>query len=129
MHYVTDSHSLIWYLTDDKRIGRDALSIFTKADRGEATIIVPTIVLAEIIFICEKKKVNLEIKNVIDKIKVSLNYLSYNLDVEILEKIISLKNVSEMHDRILVATAKLLNATLITKDEEITWSNEVKVVW
>ena len=129
MHYVTDSHGLIWYLTEDKRLGRNALFIFTKADRGEATIIVPTIVLAEIIHICEKKKVDLQVKKVIDKIKSSLNYLSYNLDIEVLEGVTSLKNISEMHDRILVATARLLNAILITKDKEITKSKVVKTIW
>ena len=129
MHYATDSHSLIWYLTEDKKLGKNALSIFTKADNGEITIIVPTIVLAEIIYICEKKKVELEIKRVVDKIKSSLNYLSYNLDIETLEAVISLKGIFEMHDRILVATAKLLNATLITKDEEIITSNVVRTIW
>lgn len=34
-----------------------------------------------------------------------------------------------MHDRILVATAKLLNAALITKDEEIIKSKVVRTIW
>ncbi|RLI85755.1 MAG: type II toxin-antitoxin system VapC family toxin, partial [Candidatus Altiarchaeales archaeon] len=33
------------------------------------------------------------------------------------------------HDRVIVATAKLLNAKLITKDEEIKESGLVEVVW
>ena len=33
------------------------------------------------------------------------------------------------HDRIIVATAKLLNATLITKDEKIKNSKIVKTIW
>lgn len=129
MYYVADSHSLVWYLTDDKKLGQKALNLFLKADNGEAIIIVPTIVLAEIIYICERKKANLEIKDVINKIKHSLNYLSYNLDIETLEKVISLKSLSELHDRIVVAIAKLLDATLITKDQQIIDSNFVKTIW
>jgi len=37
--------------------------------------------------------------------------------------------LKEMHDRIIVATAKLLNAVLITKDEEIIKSKIVKTIW
>lgn len=69
MYHVTDTHSLVWYLTEDKKLSKSALSIFTKADNGDTIIIVPTIVLAEIIHICEKKKKNLEIKNVMDMLK------------------------------------------------------------
>ena len=129
MNHVTDTHSLIWYLTEDKKLGRKALSIFTKADMGEAIIIVPTIVLAEIIFICEKKKAELEIKHVIDKIKNSLNYIPYNLNMEILEKVITIKNISEMHDRIITAITLVTGAILITKDEEIIESKEVETIW
>lgn len=129
MHYVTDSHSLIWYLTEDNRLGKNASSIFTKADKGEEVIIVPTIVLAEIIYICEKKKVDIEIKQIISKIKDSLNYIIYNLNIEILEEVITLKEISEMHDRILVTTTKLLDAVLITKDREIMKSKIVRTVW
>lgn len=37
--------------------------------------------------------------------------------------------VGELHDRIIVATAKLLNAKLITKDKEIKSAGIVTVVW
>ena len=129
MYHVTDTHSLIWHLTEDKKLSKKASAIFTEADKGEAIIIVPTIVLAEIIYICEKKKSELKIKNVIDKIKDSLNYVPYNLNVEVLEKVIGLKDISEMHDRIITAIALITGAILITKDEEIAKSGMVKTVW
>ena len=129
MYYVTDTHSLIWYLTEDKKLGKNALPIFNDADNGKEIIIVPTIVLAEIISICEKKKVELKIKGVLDKIKNSLNYIPYNLDMETLEKVISVKNISEIHDRIITAISLLTNAKLITKDKEIINSKLVEVIW
>ena len=129
MYYITDTHSLIWHLTEDKKLSKKALAIFTEADKGEAIIIVPTIVLAEIIHICEKKKSELKIKNVIDKIKDSLNYVSYNLNMEVLEKVIGIKDISEMHDRIITAIALITGSMLITKDEEIVKSGIVKTIW
>ena len=129
MYYVTDTHSLIWYLTEDKKLGKNALSIFNDADNGKAIIIVPTIVLAEIISICEKKRVELKIREVLDKIKNSLNYIPYNLDVETLEKVISIKNIPEIHDKIIVAISLLTNSKLITKDKEIVNSKLVEAIW
>jgi PIN domain nuclease of toxin-antitoxin system len=40
-----------------------------------------------------------------------------------------LKSIPELHDRIIVATAILLDAKLITKDTTITHSDEVAVIW
>ena len=129
MYYVADTHSLIWYLTEDKKLGKKALSIFVKADRGEVVIIVPTIVLAEAISICEKKKAELKIKSIIEKIKNSLNYIPYNLNIEVLEKVITIKNISEMHDRIITAIAVITEAALLTKDKDIINSGIVKIIW
>ena len=42
---------------------------------------------------------------------------------------IKIKNVSELHDRIIVAIAKLCDAGLITRDGEITDAKEVKTKW
>jgi hypothetical protein len=44
-----------------------------------------------------------------------------------LERLI--KNVPELHDRIIVAIAKLCDAGLITKDGEIGDSKEVETKW
>lgn len=39
------------------------------------------------------------------------------------------KNAEEIHDRIIVATAKITNSTILTKDQEIRTLKNVKVVW
>jgi PIN domain nuclease of toxin-antitoxin system len=40
-----------------------------------------------------------------------------------------IKEIVEPHDRIVVAIAKLLNSTLITKDDKIISSGLVKTIW
>ena len=46
---VTDSHALIWYaMGPGRRLGRAARVLFARAERGEATIYVPTFVLVEV---------------------------------------------------------------------------------
>ena len=120
---------MVWYLANDKKLGKTALSLFEKADNGEVIILVPTIVLAEIISICEQKRVELKIKEVIDKIKNSSNYIPYNLDIETLEEVITLNDIPEIHDKIIVAVSLLTGSKLITKDEEIIKSGIVETVW
>ena len=50
MDYVTDTHSLVWYLADDSRISKKALEVFEGTIK-EGSIIIPAVVLAEIMFI------------------------------------------------------------------------------
>lgn len=40
---VADTHSLIWYLEDDPRLGPEADRTFEACDRGELLIYLPTI--------------------------------------------------------------------------------------
>ncbi len=116
-------------MNEDNNLGKNALEIFNKADEGDATIIVPTIVLAEIIYLCEKKKVSINIKDALDKIKDSSNYIPYNLNLQILEKLSDIPNIHDMHDRIIIATAVMTNSILITKDGEIIKSGMVRTIW
>ncbi|MGQ9638775.1 MAG: PIN domain-containing protein [Thermodesulfobacteriota bacterium] len=55
MDYVTDTHSLVWYFTEDPRLSKQALEAFEETDR-EGVIIIPAVVLAEIMFIAKKGK-------------------------------------------------------------------------
>lgn len=45
---VTDTHALYWYLTAMPQLSPAAKRSFDTAKRGEARLLVPTIVLAEI---------------------------------------------------------------------------------
>ena len=129
MYYITDTHSLIWYLTNDKRLSRKAYLIFEGCDRGEEIIVIPTIVLAEIIYICEKKRLNIEFKSILKKINNSLNYQPLSLTLDIILKIIDMIEIPDMHDRIIIASTSIIDGILITKDRTIRKSNLVKTLW
>jgi|LGVF01.1.fsa_nt_gb predicted nucleic acid-binding protein len=62
--FVVDTHPLLWHLTEDAKLGRRAKEVLDKTDRGEITVIVPTIVLAEALFILEKKRADLKFKDI-----------------------------------------------------------------
>ena len=129
MLYVADTHGFIWFLTDDKRLGKKAKEIFERADEGKVIIIIPTIVLAELVFICQKKNAAVKFKDVMDKINESSNYIHYNLDIKIISEITNLTQIPEMHDRIITATAKLNRSVLITKDPDIVEAGIIQTIW
>jgi len=58
MDAVTDTHSLIWYLEDDPRLGQNTSQVFDECDAGQAVIYVPTICLVEILYLQEKGRGN-----------------------------------------------------------------------
>lgn len=53
--FVTDTHSLIWHLEDDPRLGPAARRAFDACDQGMGIIYVPTICLVEIIYLQERR--------------------------------------------------------------------------
>ena len=128
-NYIADTHALLWYLTDDKRLSKAVNVIFEETERGEHLIIVPTIVLVESLDVIEKKRVEYDFDLVLKSIGDNENYIVWDLDLEVVQNMIKIKNVSELHDRIIVAIAKICEAGLITKDGEITDAKEVKTKW
>lgn len=54
--FVTDTHSLIWYLTRDPRLPRTARIVFEEADKDVNRVWVPSIVLVETIYLVEKAR-------------------------------------------------------------------------
>ena len=92
-------------------------------------MVVPSIVLLECMYICEKKRIAFEFREVMLKIQGTVNYPIYPLDEEVVSECQNFSKITEAHDRIIVATTKLLNAKLITKDVNITNSKTVETVW
>jgi PIN domain nuclease of toxin-antitoxin system len=66
---------------------------------------------------------------ILRKLEGSFNYPIYPLDEEVILQCNGIGQVIEMHDRIIVATARLLRAKLITKDVNIVNSKVVETVW
>jgi len=128
MDHVTDTHSIVWYFTDDPRLSRRALEVFEKTIK-EGAIIIPTVVLAEIMYIAGKGKITLTFDETLQKIDSYENFIVAALDLEILKVAEKIKLNLEMHDKLIAATTLYYNASLITKDPSITKSGVCTVTW
>lgn len=128
MDHVTDTHSIIWYFTDDPRLSRHALEAFEKTIR-EGVIIIPTVVLAEIMYIAGKGKITLTFDETLQKIDSYENFIVAALDVQILKLAEKIKVDLEMHDKLIAATALYYHAALITRDPLIRKSGVCTTIW
>jgi len=128
MDYVTDTHSLVWYFTDDSRLSRKALEAFEQT-REEGLIIVPSVVMAEIMFIAKKGKITLTFEESLNKIEEYENFDIAPLDADLLKVANNIESDMEMHDKLIVATALYFNAALITKDKLIRDSGVCSTTW
>ena len=128
MKYVVDTHSLVWFLTEDKRLSEKALQILDTKNPSDL-IIVPTIVLAEILYINKKGKIKISFEDTVHSIANNSNFEIQVLDLPILFTASKITEHFETHDKIIIATAIYNDARIITKDSEIRNSKIVKIVW
>lgn len=128
MDYVTDTHSLVWFFTDDAKLSSTASQAF-QASEKEGRIIVPAVVLAEIMFIARKGRITLSFEDTLKRIEESEHFEIAPLNAEILKTADKIEADLEMHDRLIAATALHYEASLITKDENIARSGVVSTIW
>lgn len=57
MRYVADTHTMIWYVSEPKRLSRPIKSIFKRTEHYTGQIIVPSIVVVETAMLVQRQKV------------------------------------------------------------------------
>ncbi len=127
-NYVTDTHSLVWYFTEDPQLSRKAFQAFERTVEG-GSIIIPAVVMAEVMYISKKGRVRLSFMDTTAKIEAYDNFDVAPLDLELLKTADTIAAQLEMHDRLIVATALHYEATLITKDANIRKQKIVATIW
>jgi PIN domain nuclease of toxin-antitoxin system len=129
MPYVTDTHSLIWYLTDDPKLSATAKRTFEWADIFQDYIYIPCIVFFELLYLIKKKKINVDFDSFIKLVSSSKNYRVEPLCLPIIENSRKIhKKVVDPWDRLIAATSMHLNAPLISKDRLLRGIG-LEVIW
>ncbi|MEA2053821.1 MAG: PIN domain-containing protein [Candidatus Thermoplasmatota archaeon] len=124
MIYVLDTHILIWYFIGSKRLKGGLKEKIDEVRRRGGRLLVPTIVLAEALAIAERDKVEFDFQRMYQLIKDEAEFEIVSFTSEILEEAMRIK-IPEIHDRIIVATAKFYKAGILTKDRIILESEEL----
>ena len=132
MKYVIDTHALIWFLEGNSRLGASAKTILADSN---SQLILPAIALSEAVWIVERARTSIpSVSDLLNAINADPRIVIYPLDKTIIEQSISLLAITEMHDRLIVATAMSLKSrgektALLTCDRNITASGLVNLIW
>jgi len=124
---VTDTQGLVKFMMGKKVINDAAHQAYLSADKGEATIIIPAVVMMEIMYLFEKNRIQIGLLQTEDLME-SQNYRFEPLSFEILKTASQIDDIPELHDRLIAATAKHLDLPLITNDPVISKSKFVTVL-
>jgi PIN domain nuclease of toxin-antitoxin system len=131
--YVTDAHALLWHLSHDSALSAPAADLFQQADMGTVEIVIPGIVLVEVVYLCERRRVP---EDRIGRILAlpgmpGSHYHIAPLDEPVVQALrrIPRNQVSDMPDRIIGATTLHLGLPLITCDDSLTHSGLLTCMW
>ena len=130
--YVTDTHPLLWYASGHHvKLSKKALRIFNEVARDRALIYVPAVVLWEIALLNKSRRIQL--REPFDQWAVALlarrGFDLAPLDLQVVAEAINLTFNDDPFDAVIVATAKIKDLSLITKDVGITDAQVVEVAW
>lgn len=140
-NYVIDTHPLLWYFLSDPQISQKAKETMADILAGDALGYIPTVVLGEAIYVFWSKMRNPQLGEEflaflrqyhetllhLDVFAKDYEELKNYLGKEIMVK--KKKKFLEIHDALIVVKTKQLAIPLITKDEVITASRLVDVIW
>lgn len=129
---VTDSHALIWYaMGPGRRLGRAARAVFGRAERGEATIYVPTLVLVEVAEAVRRGALRFDggFSRWARALLASGRFVAADLTADVVLEADGLYAIRERGDRLIAATAVHLECPLITRDPALARVPSLATVW
>jgi predicted nucleic acid-binding protein len=128
VEYLADPVAIIKFLRK-RRIGARALRILREADLGQHRIHVSAMTLMEVLYLSQRRHIDLPLGELVDRIAASPNYVTVPIGTEIIVGAEDIKDVPELHDRILAATAKWLRVPILTPDRVLMKSKHVRTIW
>ncbi len=125
---VTDTMGLVLRL-EQRRLGPTAKTLFEAMENGTILIHIPSVVLAEILYLSEKKRISLTLRAVKEYFARFPNCREFPLNLRVIQTAAEITDIPELHDRLIAATARIDNIELITNDPAIQASAFVRTTW
>ena len=127
--FVTDTHALWWYFRSPERLSAAASAVFQLAETGNATMVVPAIVVAEFYYLSVKLGRPLEPSALLATLDSVDGIELSELGRAQLERLDRFPEVPEMHDRLIAAEADAIGAPVVTRDEALAASTGISTIW
>ncbi|MCL5882246.1 MAG: hypothetical protein M1592_06690 [Candidatus Thermoplasmatota archaeon] len=129
--FIVDTVGLARYLEDN--LPSSASDVFFLAERGEASILIPQIVIGEFIYIAMKGRLRLvdpesAVKEVMDELRGASFIFQSNFPEDGWDIFLSI-NIPELHDRLIAAEALSRSLPLISNDPVFLKVQGLNVIW
>jgi PIN domain nuclease of toxin-antitoxin system len=133
MAVVLDTHAVIWYLSNSKRLSPAARLIIATEEKNGESVFVFAISLVEVIYLAERGRLPFtalqSLENALGDPMGSMVIAPLDAGVAKAVQKISRVTVPDMPDRIIAATAVHLNADLVTRDRRLQAALGNRSVW
>jgi len=126
--YAIDTQALVKFMHGRKVINNKVDSILRRVDEGKDIVIIPAAVIFEIGYLHERERIPISLEDIQNIVNNSINYVEEELTLGIIKTAFEIKDIPELHDRLIAGTARYLNIPLITNDPIILMSKFVKCI-
>jgi len=125
MQYLLDTVTIVRHFAETGKLGRKAQEILNST---ENTYVISVISLMEVLYLSEKRRIGIDLKETLNRIEHSSLYSIVDLTPDIL-KVANDLIFYELHDRLILSTAKWLDISIISGDEKFKQVNGIQVLW
>jgi predicted nucleic acid-binding protein len=128
MEYLLDTNAIIRHFANLPNIGKAAKEIIKKGEKKQHILLISVISLMEIMYLAEKHRISVNLSDTIDKINSNSAYSIIELSTDILLAAETIE-FYELHDRLILATAKYLDCPVISSDKKFTEIEDIEIIW
>ena len=129
---VADTHAIIWYIFADVRLSQIARKTFEQIAGDGNQIAFSSITLAEIIYLSEKGRINIDTLDILleamNRDNALLIEIPFDRNIAQALKQVDRTQIPDLPDRIIAATGAYLNVPIISRDHKIQMS-DLKTIW
>jgi PIN domain nuclease of toxin-antitoxin system len=128
MNFLLDTVTIVRHFAGVGKIGVKASRIIKEAEEGKHQLFISAVSLFEILYLAEKNRIKISLKNTISKIQKKQCYSIVDLSSEI---IVTAESIVfyELHDRLILATALYLNIDILSSDLRFDEVSDVNRIW
>ena len=128
---VTDTHALVFHAAGGGRLGPRAAAIFARAERREAIIYVPAVVMWECSLLARVSRIHLRrtLREFFDDLFSNPAYQPLDVTPQQVFAANDMTFTRDPFDSLICASARTMGIALITRDAEIRASRAVRVIW
>jgi predicted nucleic acid-binding protein len=128
VQYLLDTNAIIRHFAQISRLGKKAKEIITQAESDQHQLFVSIISLMEIMYLAEKNRIPITLDEIVNRLNSKKCYSIVEFSLEILREAEMIK-FYELHDRLILATAKVLGTPVISSDQRFIEINDIEVIW